>query len=258
MKTSLDDGCGCFPTGRHYAGIAGLGASALPSGSLAAELPATTPWRDLPIAMLDVETTGLDPERDRILEVGVAIISGGVVTESRSWLVQPGIPVPESSRAIHGITDDDLASAPLFEHVADEILEMVGSRLPAAYNARFDRGFLHAAMRRVERMAGPEDERPPMLRERLVWIDPLVWVRHLISIDYMPAGELGKARGLGKVAEFLDIPATTAHRAAEDAETAARVLLALPKMPTAYGDLVRVQMRQEARQDVESAGWRRG
>lgn len=253
----MDEGCGCFPTGRHYAGIAGIGASALPVGALATEIAAATPWRDLPLAMLDVETTGLDPERDRILEVGVAIIAGGVVRESRSWLVQPGIPVPEASRAVHGITDEELASAPLFEHIADEILEMVGDRIPAAYNARFDRGFLHAAMRRTERMVGADEERPPFLRDRLVWIDPLVWVRHLISIEYMPAGELGKARGLSKVAEFLDVPATTAHRAAEDAETASKVLLALPKMPTNYGDLVRVQMRQEARQDVESAGWRR-
>ncbi|MGH7270538.1 MAG: 3'-5' exonuclease, partial [Polyangiaceae bacterium] len=66
MKTGVLDACGCFPTGRHYPGIAHLLRADI--RGLIQEFAADTLWADLPIALIDVETTGMDASVDRIVE----------------------------------------------------------------------------------------------------------------------------------------------------------------------------------------------
>ena len=68
----LADPCGCFPTGRHYPGIAHL--IKVRAVGVASELAAGGEWLDCPIAFLDVETTGRDAALDRIVEVGLSLI----------------------------------------------------------------------------------------------------------------------------------------------------------------------------------------
>ena len=70
MVRAALDACGCFPTGRHYAGIAHL-LRAVTRG-LIEELAADGAWAELPIALIDVETTGKDASVDRVVEVGIA------------------------------------------------------------------------------------------------------------------------------------------------------------------------------------------
>ncbi|MCS6797861.1 MAG: 3'-5' exonuclease [Myxococcota bacterium] len=243
MRTN--EACGCFPTGRHYPGIADrLARAALTVSGLASEVAPSAPWVSAPLAMIDFETTGLDPERDRILEVGIAVAEGGVVVERRGWLVQPGIPVPEQARAVHGITDEELARAPELEQVLPDIERMLAGRLPCAYNAPFDRAFLHAELRRTGYTPGPVV--PPAFRPEVHWIDPLVWARELQRNE--------RGFRLVDVCERLGVALRTAHRAAGDAEAALEVLLRLaPQMPRAYGELVRIQARYEALQDADAA-----
>src|SRR3954468_1324263 len=112
MRASLDV-CGCFPTGRHYPGIADrLIRSVMEVVGLSSELDADMRWADTRIAVIDFETTGLSSENDRILEVGVAFFAGGQLTLLKNWLVNPGMPIPEQSRAVHGIGDADVADKP--------------------------------------------------------------------------------------------------------------------------------------------------
>ncbi len=241
------DLCGCFPTGRHYPGIADRLRAARVVG-LARGFSGDTVWARASFVVIDFETTGLDPEVDRILEIGLAVFDQGAHVESKNWLVHPTVPVPAESSAVHGITDAMLEGAPRFAEVFAEVFEMLRGRIPVAYNQGFDSRFLWAEQRRAG-LPTRGDDLPPACADDGVWIDPLVWAREIQKLE--------KGFKLVDVAARLSVPLETAHRAAFDAEATGRVLLALaPSMPERYGDLLRVQPRYAATQDVENAGWR--
>jgi DNA polymerase-3 subunit epsilon len=236
------EACGCFPTGRHYAGIAHLLVGRAVIRGLVEEYAADAPWAELPIALVDTETTGKDASVDRVVEVGIAIARGGAIVERKNWLVNPGIPIPKEASDIHKITDADVGDAPRFESVAAEIAAALAGCVPAAYNAAFDKAFLTNEFAR----AGLT------LRRDIEWIDPLVWARELQQ------GE--RSRALGEVAARLGITLENAHRAADDAEAALKVLLALgrdPRLPKTYGALVQEQRRFAlAQADERRLRWR--
>ena len=72
MRAGLE-ACGCFPTGRHYAGIAHLLVGRAVIRGLVEEYAADAPWAELPIALVDTETTGKDASVDRVVEVGTQV-----------------------------------------------------------------------------------------------------------------------------------------------------------------------------------------
>jgi DNA polymerase-3 subunit epsilon len=192
------------------------------------EFAADATWSDLPIAMIDVETTGKDASVDRVVEIGIAVARGGEVVERRRWLVNPGKPIPKEASDVHKITDDVVKDAPAFTAIAAEVTATLAGCLPAAYNAAFDKAFLSSELGR----AGAS------LRREVEWLDPLVWARELQQ------GE--KSRALGEVAARLGIALDNAHRASDDAEAALRVMLALGRdvrVPRAYSALVQEQRR---------------
>lgn len=245
----LLDPCGCFPTGRHYPGIAHL--IKVRAVGVAAELDAGSPWVDYRIAFIDVETTGRDPLVDRVIEIGIVIGRGGQIFEEerRSWLVHPGIPISADSTAVHGITDADVADKPSFAGVAAEILAFLGGAIPAAYNATFDRSFLLAEL---ERAGIRPNDPPPAVRRDVIWIDPLTFARELHKTE--------ESRALGDMAARLGITLVQAHRAIGDAEAALRVLYAFakdPRVPRAYGGLIQEQRRLVRLQDEARRQWRR-
>ena len=243
--------CGCFPTGRHYPGIADRIADAIQNvEGLCHEFEPGSSWEDIPLVVVDFETTGRDSQTDRVIEVGLVTFEKGTVSSRESLLVNPGIAVPEESRAVHGITDEELAGAPDFASVMPRVLELLQGKLPVAYNASFDRGFLLEEIRRAAPEGMTPGDMPPAARDEVVWVDPLVWAREILT-------EL-KSRRLGDVTKHLGVPLEQAHRAAGDAEATGRVLLALaPQMPRVYGELVRLQKRYAAFQDAELAAWKR-
>ena len=244
------DVCGCFPTGRHYPGIADLIAEAIQNVEGLCDLYAAgTSWTDIPLAVIDFETTGTDPETDRVIEIGIACFDQGSLTAREGLLVNPKIPIPDDARAVHGITDEELAGAPTFADVWPNVLQLLEQRLPVAYNATFDREFLKREIARAGFDVDPQSA-APALQPDVVWIDPLVWAREILK-------EL-KSRKLGEVAQHYGIALERAHRAAGDAEATGRVLFALaPHMPRIYGELVRLQQRYAAFQNAELAAWKR-
>jgi DNA polymerase III subunit epsilon len=246
------DVCGCFPTGRHYPGIAGRVSHAVEQVvGLSADFDPDTRWAEARIAVIDFETTGLSSENDRILEIGVACFAGGQLTALENWLVNPGIPIPEDARKVHNISDEEIAGAPPFDKLLGKLREVLRGHLPVAYNAAFDRGFLQAELARAAAAASPKSaavsgELPPAFVPDVVWIDPLVWVRELHKDE--------RSKKLGDVCARLGIPLDNAHRAASDAEASGRVLLALAsRLPELYSELIRIQTQYAARQDVDMA-----
>ena len=244
------EGCGCFPSGHHYPGIAHLLRTII--RGLAEEFAADTSWRDLEVALLDVETTGRDASHDRVIEVGIVVGRAGEVIARYNWLLNPGISIPQEARDVHGITDEQVAASPTFEAVAHEIADALKGRVPAAYNADFDKSFLHSEYARLASAGEGTAASPPALRRDVAWIDPLVWARE-IQADQ-------KSRALSEVAQRLGIGLEQAHRASEDAEAALRVLYALAedaRIPRPYGALVQEQRRIGFLQADERRRWQR-
>ncbi len=93
------------------------------------------------LAFLDLETTGANPTRDRITEIGIVLVDGDQV-ETWSTLVNPGRPIPEFIQKLTGIGNAMVADAPAFADVAAELVRRLEGRLFIAHNARFDYGFI--------------------------------------------------------------------------------------------------------------------
>jgi DNA polymerase-3 subunit epsilon len=243
---SLTDGCGCFPTGRYYAGIAHL--IRIQAIGVVEGFEGETNWIDLPIALIDIEATGLDSAVDRIIEIGIVVGRGAEILERRSWLVNPGCPISEESRAVHGITDEMVKDKPSFAEIAAEVAAALTGIVPAAYNAAFDRAFIAAEL---ERAGFLREQLPAVLAHNVEWIDPLVWAREL--------HELEKGKSLVEVSARMGVALETAHRATDDAEAALRVLYAFAKdirVPKSYAGLAQEQRRLLRLQDEERNRWR--
>lgn len=241
------DPCGCFPTGRHYPGIAHL--IKVRAVGVAVEIDASSPWVNQRVAFIDVETTGRDPSIERIVEIGVVLGQEGQILSRTSWLIDPGRPIPKEISAIHGITDADVAGKPTFADLAPEILACLADAIPAAYNASFDRAFLLAELERAGvRPLNP----PPAVRREVDWIDPLTFARELYKSE--------ESRALGDMAARLGIVLEKAHRATDDAAAALQVLYALakdPRVPRVYGGLIQEQRRLLRIQGEARRLWRR-
>jgi DNA polymerase-3 subunit epsilon len=157
---------------------------------------------------LDVETTGLDAGRHRVVEIALVRFESGVETEVWSSLVNPGRVIPPEAVAIHGIGDRDTVGAPGFIELAPEVSARMSGLPLLAYNAPFDFGFLQIEMARAGRTV------PPLA----AWLDPLPLARSRLAY--------GRAT-LEVACRELGVPLLRAHRASDDARAAGLLWLKL-------------------------------
>jgi DNA polymerase-3 subunit epsilon len=175
-----------------------------------------TPFAELEFLVVDVETTGLDPRRDHVLEVGwVPVARGEVVLDGvRGTAVRlpAGVDVGESA-VLHGLTDDDLAAAPELADVERELRAALQGRVLAAHHARIELGFLGRALH-----DGPSGA------AALFVVDTMTLQRRLIvgGDGEPPPGSLR----LDAARRRFGLPRYAAHRAATDAVATAELLLA--------------------------------
>jgi DNA polymerase-3 subunit epsilon len=174
------------------------------------------PFSRVDFLVVDVETTGLDPRRDHVLELGwVPVLRGEVVLAGvRGTLVRPpaGAAVGQSA-VLHGITDDDLAAAPVLADVVPELRAALQARVLVAHHAPIEIGFLHSAFR-----DGRADRAP------LLVVDTMTLHRRLLVRGHAepPPGALR----LDAARSRFGLPRYAAHRAATDAIATAELLLA--------------------------------
>ena len=89
---------------------------------------------DRPLAVFDIEATGLSPRTDRIIELSVIRIEPNGRESTCTWLLNPCVPIPIESTAIHGITDEDVRDCPTFLDVVDEVDAFLADCDLAGYN----------------------------------------------------------------------------------------------------------------------------
>lgn len=105
---------------------------------------------DRPLAFIDVETTGLSPYSDRIVELSILKVYPDDTEEYKNHRVNPEIPIPTEATAIHGITNSDVASEPVFRQYAKSIRDFLEDCDIAGFNViKFDLPFLEAEFARA-------------------------------------------------------------------------------------------------------------
>ena len=155
--------------------------------------------------VLDFETTGLAPKRDRVIEIGAVKMAGEEIVGELSLMIDPGIPLPSKITEITGITNDMVRGQPRFEQAAEQLLDFIGDAALAAHNASFDVAFLQAELARCGmRWQGPV-------------IDTLAFARK--------AYPTLKSHRLGAVCRHVGVSLKNAHRAVHDARATAQMLM---------------------------------
>lgn len=167
------------------------------------------PLGDVRFAVVDVETTGMRAlGGDRITEIAVVHVDGPRVELAFDSLVNPGRPIPWFIQRLTNISDDDVARAPRFEEIADQVVAALAGRVFVAHNAVFDWRFVSAE---VERAQDFTLRMPKLCTVRLT--------RRLVP-------ELTR-RSLDSVMFYFGLDTDRRHRAGGDALVTAKALLRL-------------------------------
>jgi DNA polymerase III subunit epsilon len=175
-------------------------------------------WHDGPMVAFDTETTGIDPTEARIVTACVAHVAAGSAPRVRSWIANPGIPIPPEATAVHGITDERARAegadpADVADEVARELIDAWRSGHPVvAMNFAYDGTVLDHELRR---------HGLPSLDDRLDDI-PMLVVDPLVIDRALDRFRPGKKR-LSELCEVYRVPLDDAHDACADALAAARV-----------------------------------
>lgn len=113
------------------------------------DLSMNSPETEFPVlAFVDIETTGGNPDRDRITEIGIKTLAQGQV---RVWesLLDPQTFIPHNIQRLTGITSDMVAGQPTFDELAVQLKQVLEGKIFVAHNARFDHGFIKASFKRL-------------------------------------------------------------------------------------------------------------
>jgi len=94
------------------------------------------------LSFVDVETTGVSAKSDRIIEIGIIRVEKGKVVAKYKQLINPKILIPEFTRNMTGITDNELVGKPTFSDVKDKVNILLNDSIFVAHNVGFDYGFI--------------------------------------------------------------------------------------------------------------------
>ena len=154
--------------------------------------------------VFDLETTGLDSDRDQIIEIGAVRVEKGEITERFHQMVNPGVSIPPEASEINHITNDMVKGQPRLKEVLPSFLEFVGTDVLAAHNGGFDASFLDTACMK-NRLDSPNRYFDTM-RLSVYWPNL-------------------KNRKLETFLKAAGIQNDHAHRALSDAEATARLII---------------------------------
>ena len=163
------------------------------------------------LIVFDIETTGLDTEKDRVVEFGAALVSGSGEITRRRLLINPGVHIPEEVEKIHGISNEMVLDKPGFPGAWERIQPYFSGRVAVGYNTiRYDSLIVAAELKRH----GIDFELPRVL-------DVMVFVGwHLRHMKGKSLVNMCKLHGISPENGL-------AHSAAVDSEMTAKLLMAM-------------------------------
>lgn len=153
---------------------------------------------DKSLVIFDLETTGLNSENDRIIEIGALKVRNGIIEDSLGILVNPGIKIPYYATKVNGITDQMVKDQISDNHGVKQLLDMIDNdSYIVAHNVKFDMGFVNAYLKR--------NGKNPLTNSL---VDTVRLARKAFP---------GKSKySLGIIAKELGIEVKDAHRAEDD------------------------------------------
>lgn len=155
------------------------------------------------IVAIDLETTGLSPLTDKIIEIAAIKIDDDGNVHTFEQLINPQIDIPEYTTAIHGIKNSDIENSPTIDQVIPQLIKFIGRAPIVAHNAKFDIGFIVCAMNQCQIPFG----------ENAIY-DSCQLARHYYR------GKTDTERPisfrLNDLASYLKIPLENHHRALDD------------------------------------------
>lgn len=188
---------------------------------------------------IDVETTGLRPQRQRVIEIALIRYEDGQEVRRYESLIHPERSIPKFIADLTSITDAHLAESPIFKQIAPEILEFVGDAMLVGHNVGFDISFVNAELKRCNL--------PTLINDRL---DTLGMAVRLLRGLRKP--------NLQRVAEMVGLNPVKLHRAGPDASLTAEVALRLVDEAVRQGvtsiDQLKVAARLETPLPRDSVG----
>ena len=187
-------------------------------------------WRDISLVSLDLETTGLNPEKDQILSIGLVEIHHGSIHLDSAWhqIIQVENDIPEASAVIHHITDDIMAQGERIKSIIPQLLERLNGKVMLVHYANVEQNFLNAA---CQNLYGS-----PFIIQT---IDTLKLAHRQMSArnHTIQTNDLR----LFNLRKHYELPEYTAHNALYDAIATAELFMAMaaesnPKGPQRIGD----------------------
>lgn len=157
--------------------------------------------------VFDLETTGFNPHHNEIIEIGAAKVKDGRIVDRFGTLVDPETNIPERIVELTGIDNSMVAGKPKKEEALDEFLDFVGEATIVAHNLSFDRDFINNKLQAIGRSALDNSA-----------LDTLNLARALLDL---------KSFKLNRLAKEFDKSLDNHHRAVDDAEVTAEILLEL-------------------------------
>jgi DNA polymerase-3 subunit epsilon len=170
----------------------------------------TLPIDDAEYCIVDVETTGLGPMTNNIIEIGLVKVAEGKIIDRYHSMINPGRDVPYYITSLTGITNEDVYNAPFFEDIVGDVCTFVSDNILTAHNLPFDKSFL----KREFIYCGREE------------LENLNLCTLKMARRLYPAL---RSKSLGSVCQHLHITNKDAHRALADAEVTAHLLLKMLK-----------------------------
>lgn len=160
--------------------------------------------------VVDVETTGLSPTKNRVIEIGMVKVDGLKIIDKFHTMINPRVSIPYYITQFTGITNEDVIDSPCFSELQFNIKEFLGESVLVGHNLSFDNGFLQNEFRLCGEDFYSEHSICTLRLARRIYPE-------------LPS------KSLSSVAKHLKIKNTSAHRALSDAETTARILIKIIK-----------------------------
>jgi DNA polymerase-3 subunit alpha (Gram-positive type) len=165
----------------------------------------------LSFCVFDLETTGSNQKTDKIIEIGLVKIENLKIVKTKDFLINPEIKIPEFIQNLTGIFQENVKNSPVIEEVIDEILEFMGDSILVAHNISFDIPFFYSVLKRLKK---------PHLKNKTL-------CTNLMTKFLMPT--LVNSN-LNYMCSIFHIPHKKAHKAIDDANASAKLLLTYLKI----------------------------